>query len=918
MNEKERDQLIRDTFDQCLSGIDTMPSLRPVVNKQLEEGTSKAKKHIPLRRFMVPATALALCVCLIVTGNYLGMLRWPDVIRTPESRLTASPVPLAQPEGKDGEGAASAVDPDTPSPDSQDNIFSRLLENKDPLNAVCEKAGIRFEVHTAEVYDNYTRILCSMQDLEGGRIIVNNLEYYPRFSQDISGPFLSGFIRYGCVEEEYRAWYYLDFWYDGIDDPSDRMVTISAENMPLIPETGEEPEWIRETWSVEIPLKSVMMDQEEHPAKYSEEFFAARLKYTVNDDGTATVVCPGDTYPYLWTRLVIPEKLDGRYVTAIADSAFEGFFKLESVTLPDTVISIGAKAFSGCYNLESADLPYNLESIGDEAFFQANLQTLILPDTLQSIGKDAFGLDYTLKCVVTEGSFAQQYCMENGIDCTAWVTVTGTAPDSTAAAPAADTAEWTDWGTYDPSSVLAPETGSALQEDQYDERMMEIYTPLDQFITAWENKDRDQMMSLCCFELEAGSDAVFRTQETIRALITAMSPQGRSIENAQELVYPEDGSPVTVSVRITDIPRQAKYRFAIRFIRQQDGVWRIDPASLESCEELKYIGMDVIGRLEYEDLLEKAADSETDEPDPGIDMVARFLADMAQEYPELADLQMVPLHIACEDRGVRLEIVSAGYANQMLLLVWTLEDPESRYLGTGTYDEFFGTPAIPDEGWQLLGVNHYACGEKGWFSGLFSYSGTVVPSGGSLPLVLTDLMVRRCKDQNLASLYAEYGGQSGLTDAPENGFFTYDASGRLYPADPEGRKVLDPAHPLAVSLEGTDFLLGGISLAEDGRLHALLYTDSLPLAADVPDENSFFVPVDRFTIMIFYFLEEGTDAYFWQQQEGGRTRTYNEFQVPCTVEYLDRIVLSLFDTERINNTLEVDLPLNLILAGEPG
>ena len=68
MNEKQRDQLIRETLDQCLSGIDTMPSMRPMVAKQLEEGP-KAKKRISLRRFAVPAVALALCVCLFVTGT---------------------------------------------------------------------------------------------------------------------------------------------------------------------------------------------------------------------------------------------------------------------------------------------------------------------------------------------------------------------------------------------------------------------------------------------------------------------------------------------------------------------------------------------------------------------------------------------------------------------------------------------------------------------------------------------------------------------------------------------------------------------------------------------------------------------------------------------------------------------------------
>ena len=215
-------------------------------------------------------------------------------------------------------------------------------------------------------------------------------------------------------------------------------------------------------------------------------------------------------------------------------------------------------------------------------------------------------------------------------------------------------------------------------------------------------------------------------------------------------------------------------------------------------------------------------------------------------------------------------------------------------------------------------ASQYGGGEKLWFSGLFSYSNTTAPVGGSLPLVMNHLLVRHCTDMDLTPLYAEYGEQSDLTDAPEDGFFTYDASCQLYPVDPEGRKVLKPAHPLAIPLEGTDFLLGGITLAEDGKLHVLLYTDSLPPVAAVPDESSFFPLIDRFTMMIFCFLEEGTDTYFWQIQEGGKTRTYNEFQVPCTAEYLEKLVIMFFDYERIDGTWKVDLPLEQILSGEPG
>ena len=666
MNEKERDQLIRDTFDQCLSGIDTMPSLRPVVNKQLDGETPKARKHFPLRRLTVPAAALALCVCLIVTGNYLGMLRWPDVIRDPETRITASPVPLSQPEGTGAEAVPS------PSADTADDQFYQLLEEKTPLNAVCEKAGIRFEVHSAEVYDDHTRVLCSLQDLEGGRIITNNLESYPDFSQDISGPSLTGFFRYGCIREEYRAWYYLDFWYDGIDDLSDRMVTISAQNMPLVSESGKVTKWVSETWSVQIPLKSILMDTGEHPAKYSEEFFAARLRYTVNEDGTATIAAPEDDYSSFWTCLAIPEKLDGHFVTAIADNAFEGYTTLKSVTLPDAVTSIGAGAFRNCVFLDSADLPEGLETIGDEAFRNTNLQKVILPDTLEYIGENAFTVNHPLGFIVSEGSWAQQYCQENDLDYTIWVTFADSATPLPEATPAVEPEEWHNWGTYDPTPAPLPGDETAAGEDQYDERMMEIYTPLDQFIAAWEDKNPRRMADLCVDNPDDGYTAYLRTQNTMHILVSAITPQGCFIEDALDLEIPDDDSPVTVSVRITDIPRQAKYRFNIRFVRQWDNSWLIDPLSLESCEELEYIGMEQTAVLEYPDLLAKATGSEV--------MGLTKLLDITPGKGDVVDI-LVPVNAVCEKDGIRLEVVAAAAGKQQAWALYTLQDLEGDRIG---------------------------------------------------------------------------------------------------------------------------------------------------------------------------------------------------------------------------------------------
>ena len=67
------------------------------------------------------------------------------------------------------------------------------------------------------------------------------------------------------------------------------------------------------------------------------------------------------------TVLVVPEKIDGKPVVAIGDSAFAGS-KLTGITLPSTVTDIGWFAFSGSVKLLNVTLPAGVESIGYEAF----------------------------------------------------------------------------------------------------------------------------------------------------------------------------------------------------------------------------------------------------------------------------------------------------------------------------------------------------------------------------------------------------------------------------------------------------------------------------------------------------------------------------------------------------------------------
>ncbi|MBR4504538.1 MAG: leucine-rich repeat domain-containing protein [Candidatus Methanomethylophilaceae archaeon] len=56
----------------------------------------------------------------------------------------------------------------------------------------------------------------------------------------------------------------------------------------------------------------------------------------------------------------------------IADSAFWGCGKIESVSIPDGVTSIGTSAFTECSGLKTIELPASLESMGEYAFGQCD------------------------------------------------------------------------------------------------------------------------------------------------------------------------------------------------------------------------------------------------------------------------------------------------------------------------------------------------------------------------------------------------------------------------------------------------------------------------------------------------------------------------------------------------------------------
>lgn len=92
----------------------------------------------------------------------------------------------------------------------------------------------------------------------------------------------------------------------------------------------------------------------------------------------------------------------GNSVTSIGNEAFDGCSSLTSVTIGDSVTSIGNEAFYNCSSLTSISIPDCVTSIGTYAFNNCTLLTSVtIPNSVASIGTYAF-----YKCT----SLKEVYC----------------------------------------------------------------------------------------------------------------------------------------------------------------------------------------------------------------------------------------------------------------------------------------------------------------------------------------------------------------------------------------------------------------------------------------------------------------------------------------------------------------------------
>ena len=95
----------------------------------------------------------------------------------------------------------------------------------------------------------------------------------------------------------------------------------------------------------------------------------------------------------------------GNSVTSIGACAFFDCSGVTSIEIPESVTSIGSAAFSGCSGLTSIEIPESVTSIGNSAFSGCSgLTSIKIPESVTSIGSGTFSDCYRLTSVVIPGS----------------------------------------------------------------------------------------------------------------------------------------------------------------------------------------------------------------------------------------------------------------------------------------------------------------------------------------------------------------------------------------------------------------------------------------------------------------------------------------------------------------------------------
>lgn len=141
------------------------------------------------------------------------------------------------------------------------------------------------------------------------------------------------------------------------------------------------------------------------------------IKYNKSDftvaEGSEKNTVVINSYNGSSVNIDIPEKIKGKKVVSIGESAFEET-NIKSVVIPAYVTKIETAAFKGCKKLEKVTINGKVELINDNAFYDCDALTEIaLPASVKTIGATPFGDCDKLEKIDVEQN--GNYVFENGV-----------------------------------------------------------------------------------------------------------------------------------------------------------------------------------------------------------------------------------------------------------------------------------------------------------------------------------------------------------------------------------------------------------------------------------------------------------------------------------------------------------------------